>query len=84
MIKYDKLYIPAEGRGQTDYYMDREGDLVGLTEVSNKIVLTIEEASILYNTGYSAGFYDAKKESGLPYKDVPDFETYLQSKGIQL
>lgn len=77
MQKYDKIYHPAEGKSQTDYYMDREGDLVGLTELSNRIVLTVEELKEVWDAsreGYNPGW-------GGDYDSV---EEYLKSQGINI
>lgn len=75
MQKYDKIYHPAEGKSQTDYYMDREGDLVGLTELSNRIVLTVEELRQIW---------EYAEMRGRDPIDCYDFETVLKDKGINI
>lgn len=79
MQKYDKIYYPAEGKSQTDYYMDREGDLVGLTELSNRIILTEKEMKELL---IGAIEFSEQRPQYLPHQNAKEF---FQSKtGIQL
>lgn len=81
---YDKIYVPAEGKSQTDYYMDREGDLIGLTELSGQIVLTVEELREVFKAGYNRSGDEWDGSFNQHAVNQPDFETYIQSKGIQL
>lgn len=83
MKKYDKIYVPAESKKDTDYYMDNMGDTVGLTEFSNRIVITIEELRDIWDKGYVRGCEEfGKKHLDMCDPTTPNLDNYLKSKGI--
>jgi len=59
---------------------------IAVSEKENVIVLTIEELKEIWEKGYEAGKDDLLTDQGTPRFGVmvPDFETYLESKGISL
>lgn len=79
MKQYDHLYVPSDSFGMEIKLPSGEWDTI--QEQKNVIVLTIEELSALWNAGYRAGYSDLGKETRTT---AVDFETYLQSKGINL
>jgi len=77
MKQYDSVFIPAESKKEVDYYMDKDGDLFGLKEQQNVIVLTIEELRELWNHCASC-----QVDEETDYANAINFNAYLQSKGI--
>lgn len=82
MRRYDNVYVPAISSKETDYYMDKEGDLFRLTELPDRFVLTIEELRELWMMAKESG---AKLMiPGTKIQNVLHFEAFMESKGITI
>lgn len=80
MKQYDKIFVPITHK---EALLDCEARTIGVNYYKPEklmFVLSVEEVSNLWNAGYNACMSDHK----MTQKDHPDFETYLQSKGITL
>lgn len=92
MKKYDKIYVP-HNRKEHGVWMDNNHYVIHdgfagpdyrkeVVPIKSIIVLTIEELSEVFIAGqqYQSGIH--------PYSNIvsnlPDFKTYLQSKGINI
>lgn len=76
MKLYDKIWEPEKA---PKIFGDME-DGIHLLK-GPVIVVTIEELGDLWNAGYRAAYSDLGKETRTP---AVDFESYLQSKGINI
>lgn len=74
----NKIWVPVEEEDSVPAN-SRTIDGESYRPYSYVIVLTIEELSALWNAGYRAAYSDLGKETRI---QAVDFETYLQSKGI--
>lgn len=95
MTRYDKIYIPhdAKNHGVTmdsNWYVYHEGfggltkgSLEEVTTVKNVIVLTIEEALEMWNSGREVGQQEITRDN-LSKVTAPHFWKYIQSKGINI
>lgn len=95
MKQYDKIYIPGHDGSNDAVSLEATRKVVYkpksmismpissimLQEHGPVICMTIEELSQLWNAGHSAGMEDA---GATLKKPAVDFETYLQSKGINI
>lgn len=87
MKQYDQIWVPDENGDYKlhEFYEDRHEWVDSheplVSRKSNVIVLTIQEAEELWNAGHKRGWAEAFH--GEEAAKI-NFQSYIQSKGIQL
>jgi len=79
MKLYSQVFVAAESKKETDYYMDKEGDLFALKEVGEAIVCTEED---LWKIWCKCALSQVDPETMAT--NEANFKAYFKSEGIIL